>query len=192
MAEANYVSVRDGTTRVSYTLLSGAGVATNPHGATQHTDVTRELFIPASDDLDPNASPERISGFPVIRVIDGVVTRNAYGFLVPDDFVAFQSVKAIWESPVAPGNMYWTMEAYYGAEGEAHNAHSDVPALGVTATAGIRILNVQESPTPLTLASLAIGDYVGIRVNRTANHGNDTIDNLVDFFGLLFTYTAEQ
>lgn len=170
-------------------------VAPAVHGAAQHTDITRELFIPACEGFlaagvcneTPNGAFSSVLG-------DANAPEPAVYFSnkVPDDFVSFISVKAVWLSEAAGGNMYWNLSASYAASGQTEATHTDTPAIGVTATGGNDIINVQEPANALTLASLAIGDYLGMVFARDGTDANDTLDAEVYLLGLLFTYVANQ
>lgn len=168
------------------------GTALPIHGAAKHSDVTRELFIPALDDSDPNATLAKLGNFLVVQCADTFDVVVAFTFKVPDDFVSFVSVKAVWSSPAASGNMFWTLNSHYGAAGEAYNAHGETPGVGELATGGANVINVQTSPTALTLADLAGGDYVGIKFDRRGSGPEDSLNADVSLLGILFTYIAEQ
>lgn len=169
------------------------GVA-DPHGAAQHTDVTRGLFLPANEGYVTLGTPDELGMY---GVVDGGADANEpsihFTMKVPDVFVSFSSVKAVWSSGIVAGNMYWRLEAHYCAPGEQYTTHFDNPGLGVTATGGVNLFNVQEPENPLTLANLAIGDYLGIFFQRL---GADVLDTLgpqeARILGLLFTYVANQ
>lgn len=157
-------------------------------------DVTRELFLPANAGWIEYGSS---AGFgPRYAAVKG--SANAwepgvsFAFKVPDDFVSFSSLKAVWGSLAASGNMYWVLKAYYAAAGEVYNTHADDPVKGVTATGGNGIINVQEPANPLTLASLAKGDYLGVYFDREGSSGSDTLNSDMWLLGLLFTYVAKQ
>ena len=88
--------------------------------------------------------------------------------------------------------MVWSLEAMYGAAGEAYNTHTENHATGVTATGGVNILNDQQAANALTLANVALGDYVGIDFFREGTHVSDTLGNQIHLLGLIFSYTANQ
>ena len=90
------------------------------HGATKHTDVTRELFIPALDDSNTYATLAQIDEHCVIQLTDAQNSTVTFKFKVPDDFVSFSSLKLVWTSPAASGNLQWKLEASYGANGETY------------------------------------------------------------------------
>lgn len=162
------------------------------HDAAQHTNVTRELFIPVLDDIDVNATLAQYGPYLVVECADGVTTLVMFTFKVPDDFVSFGSIKVVWATPIPFGNMVWKLNAYHGAAGELYGIHSDLPGLGATATEGDDLITVQEPANPLTMTSLVKGDYVGIEFTRAGGDANDTLDQVARLFGLLFTYVAEQ
>ena len=164
-----------------------------PHGAPEHTDVTRELWLPANEGYVKAGTPA-FQGY--YSIVWGGANLDepdvCFTIKVPPDFVSFTSVKALWSVDAAAGNMYWGFYVYYGAGGESRSAHSDFPGLGVTANGGLFIQNVQEPANPLTLANLAIGDYLGIRFYRKGSDALDTLDIAAYLYGLLFTYVANQ
>lgn len=193
MAEANYISVRDGTARVSYTLLSEAGVAADPHGAAQHTDVTREVFLPAVSGYVQSGTPGTDGANPYVSGAANSIEPEVYHLMkVPADFVSFTKVEAVWYSAPASGNMYWELYSRWAADGEARATHTDAPGVGVTATAGSYLTNIQEPANPLTLTNLALGDILMLKFKRTGSNALDTLDSVAYYLGLIFTYTANQ
>ena len=185
-----------GADEISVAGLSGELADDQPpksHGIDKHTDVTRDLFIPA---YEGHALTGVKGTHGYYSAIDGGANLSQpivyFSIKVPDDFVSFSSLKAVWLSTAVSGNAFWRMQAQYAAAAEAYNTHSDGGAYGTTATGGADIINVQEPANPLTLASLAKGDYIGIEFSRLGSNAEDTLDANVRFIGLLFTYTAEQ
>ena len=162
------------------------------HGAGAHTNVTRELFIPALNDSNANATLASYGLHSSVLLADAVIGTVFFLFKVPDDFVSFVSAKAVWVCNAASGNMCWHLHTNYSASGEATNAHSETPSRAETATGGQYIMNIQEPANPLTLANLAKGDYVAIEFKRYASEVEDTLEDEVHLLGLLFTYVAEQ
>ena len=167
--------------------------APQAHGASVHTNITREFFLPATGGY---ARAGTLAAESTRGVVNGGANADApdvlFAMIVPDDFVSFGSIKAAWGSGAAAGNMRWGLEAVYSAAGETLITHSDSPGQGTTATGGTSIVNVQEPASPLTLSSLALGDHIGITFQRQGTSGADTIDAVVNLYGLLFTYTANQ
>lgn len=163
------------------------------HGATEHHNVTRELFLPANEGRIVVGTPYSYGKY---ATVEGTANANQptveLTMKVPDDFVSFTSLQAVWATAAAGGNMYWWLVAFYAASGEAYNIHNDQPALGATANGGANIMNVQAPANPLTLANLAKGDYIGVEFLRQGTDVLDTLDTDMYLFGLLFTYVAEQ
>lgn len=178
--------------------LLSAGVGAPPvwgspapgvHGVDQHTDVTRELFIPASEGHIA-AGVLTQNGYPVVEGAVDADEPVVYLLMkVPDDFVSFTKVEAVWLS--GDGDMYWRIRANYAAASEGLNTNQDTPAWAVTTSGGVNVINVQEPANPLALANLAKGDYIGFCFWREGTHVSDTVAT-VWLFGLLFTYVAEQ
>ena len=171
-----------------------ADLSANPHGPADHNDRTRTVFLPANEAYisagTPNWADQKWA------IVEGGANVDepslAFTMKVPDDFVSFGSIKAVWMCGAAAGNMYWLMNAAYAASGENCLIHTDTPAVGVTATGGGGIVNMQEPANPLTLANLTLGDYIGIMFHRNGAHASDTLNAVVNLFGILFTYIADQ
>lgn len=159
------------------------------HDAAQHTDVTREIFISSYDS-------SALAGTPCSFGIQGDANADEpycdFWFKVPDDFVSFMKIEAVWVGDAAAGNMYWHFGSAYQASDEAYMTHGDFPGIGATATGGATILNVQEPANPLTLVNLAIGDYLQLTFSREGTNALDTLDDVMYFQGILFTYVATQ
>ena len=159
------------------------------HGAELHTDITREIFLPANEGFVEAGTPSYYG------ITGGANADEPTVWLwmkVPVDFVSFTKVEAIWLSSAVAGNMYWELYAYYGACGENVSNHSDEPGRGVTATGGGDIRNCQEPANALALASLALGDYIALCFSRIGTHASDTLNDTMHLEGLLFTYVANQ
>ncbi len=189
-------SIRD-KDGVLHTVESGADVTGNnapqAHGVASHTDVTRELFLPAALNYASIEPPgEYATPLYASKLIDGTTHRIALNFKVPDDFVSFTSIKLVWLATAASGNIYWKMVASYRATGESYITHYEDSNDGATATGGAGIFNVQETANPLALPNLALGDYVSIEARRNGGNAGDTLDVNVYAVGFLFTYVAHQ
>lgn len=185
----HWTQVLEGNDNTAITL---PGVA-DPHGAGQHSDVTRELFLPANEGHIKTGTPGDRRQYGAVKGLANSTEPNVFFTIkVPDDFVSFTKVEAIWVCVAASGNMRWKLTANYAASGEADSTHLDAPAENQTVTGGNGIINVQESANPLTLANLATGDFLGISFIRKGVSAFDTLNTDMYFFGLLFTYVAHQ
>lgn len=154
--------------------------------------VEKELFLPAYGYTD--GSIIALSAYTACRLADGLLRTCAFNFKVPDDFVSFVRIEAIWVtfSAAAGLDMYWRMVTRYGASGEVYISHTETPAYGVTSTGGPTVLNVQSPANPITFADLALGDIVGVEFDRDATNVADTLSDNADILGLLFIYTGRQ
>lgn len=161
------------------------------HGAAQHTDITREIFISATSGHNTGV-PAGYLYYGVVTLVDNVDDEVYITFKVPLDFISFTSAKLAWFSTPAAGNLYWRMASAYAASGEDYDNDTDAPAYGVTATGGNLIINEQEAANPLTLTNIAAGDYIGIEIHRDGDDVLDTLGADVYVLGILLTYTANQ
>ena len=130
-----------------------------------------------------------------------IFAANAAGYLAfaltpPDDYTGFYtgiiSVKLVWSTLAAAGNMYWRLQALWGADGENIVVGSDAPAFGLTANAGTNLFNIQEPANPLTLTGADIGDIMTIYFERDGTDPSDTIDDFVYVHGVILTYKAQR
>jgi len=163
------------------------------HGADKHTDVTRDLFIPAAEGLIAKGTAVTFYRWAVVE--GGVNLQEPWvnvTFKAPPDFVSYQKLEAVWVSHAGAGNIYWRFRTNYAACGEDRRAHEEDTAFGVTATGGFGIINCQEPEDPLTMAGLAKGDFIGLYFQRMGDNALDTIDDVVYLYGFLLTYTADQ
>lgn len=166
----------------------------DPHGAAQHTDVTREVFLPVGKCYIVAGTEGKQGNYPRVSGGAEAIEPDVYFLLVvPPDFVSFTSVKALWSVTTGyPSNMYWRITAYYAAPGESQTTHTESPNPSITASLGNAFFNLQEPADPLTLANLATGDILGLRFVRTGSDESDTLDTSCLLYGLLFTYVANQ
>jgi len=171
-------------------IVLGGDLNANSQEITNSKTISKEIFIPFEGWTDGTVSVA--ASFNIIKLVDGVTDAAALSFKIPHDFISFDSIELVWTATAAAGNMYWKFLAYYGAEGQAYSTHSDLPALGVTAQGGANLFMVQESTNPLALAGVALGDYIGIRVERQGGHVNDTLGTDVFIYGILLKYQGKQ
>ncbi|GAI58775.1 unnamed protein product, partial [marine sediment metagenome] len=164
------------------------------HGRDKHTDVTRYKFYPFYNDVNANAALALFQAHSFVNMPDAVITEVPVEFRVPDDFVSFTSMKLVWSATnaAAARNMYWRLTAGYGTAGESFRNTLEAAAYGVTAWTASEIIHEQTGANALTMATLGLGDYVGVKVWRDGGHVNDTIGATVKAFGILLTYVADH
>lgn len=165
-------------------------VTPDSHTVGKHTDVTREVFLvnPMGDLANATLTASGVT------LDDAAASEVWYHLRVPDDFVSFTSVKAAWKCPSPNGavNMFWSINAFWGAHGEAEDNSTDAPAMGATTHAGEDLITEQLPTNVLTLTGLALGDYLIFLFSRDATNGLDTINAAATLKGLLFTYVGHQ
>ena len=165
-----------------------------PHGAAQHTDVARWLFLPACTGHVSSGTPTTRGNY---AVVSGEADLNEphvnFSIKVPDDFVSFTSLQAVWICSAAAGNLYWYLYNNYASCGEAYGLHYEEPGYSTTPTRGANILNCDTpEDDPLVFPNLAVGDFIGVNFYRKGDHANDTLDATFYLFGLLFNYMGHQ
>jgi len=145
---------------------------------------TRKFFVPAVSDEPFNG----LCGYE----LSPAGTSQAFGyFYVPEDFVSGMSVSALVVVTTAgTGDIYVTLDAYYGAAGEAYSNHSDVT--GPTATAGPSVNNRQNAYLSTALSNVAKNDYVRVRFYRQGDDASDTYTQHIFCCGFLVSYTADM
>lgn len=110
-----------------------------------------------------------------------------FEFFIPDDFTSLSEAVLVCQGAAgASGDVLLTRDASWGGVGEAANATSD----GVTSTA-ITITQdvINEVGLSAALTGIAAGDYVGLKVNRTAGGGGDTFSGALEVLGIMVKYT---
>ena len=173
------------------TLLALVAADLPDHGAAQHTNVTRELFIPCGMQYSGGVVHIQLrTGI----ALDAAVDEYAFiePFKVPDDFVSFGSLKLVWGAEAGVAGADWRCNPYcnYSANNESVTQHTDNPvALTIDCPTANRIY---VTDVGFTLANLAKGDYVGVYFNRDADHAEDTLAVDVVIVGLELSYVAEQ
>lgn len=161
------------------------------HGAAEHTDVTRTLFIPVSG-AGSGGFLMRIR-HSVMRLDPTAPETASCSFRVPNDFVSFTSLKLVWFSmSTGTAGNDWVVDpdCEYSANGEGRATHTQSPA---NTTIDVTVLEaVYETDIGFTVVALAKGDYIGVRIQREAGDGADTYESDVCVLGMLLTYVAEQ
>tara|TARA_Y100000310_G_C20476056_1_gene712476 strand:- start:326 stop:910 length:585 start_codon:yes stop_codon:yes gene_type:complete len=162
------------------------------HGASEHTDITREVWLPASATVIAGAEQENYAQW---GGVNGGANADEphvlFTMKVPDDFASFTKVEAVFIHE-GSGDIYWHITASYAASGQDRVTHTDTPAIAAQASGATRLIEVQEPANALALANLASGDYLGLDYTREGTNVADTLDQQMLLLGLLFTYVANQ
>ncbi len=170
--------------------VAGGGVS-DPHGAAQHTDVTRVLFISATSCHITGAKFAK--GYHgVVRLADGANQTVYFEFEPPDDFVTFTRVDIVWSANGGTAGQDWRLLSggQFAGDNEVYNIHSDSPAQFVIDVVANDTKYVTDSNW--TLTNLAKSDTMGLAIQRRGTDGTDTYEGNIEIWGIRFVYTAEQ
>jgi len=173
----------------------------NPHGVGDHTDVTRQFYLPAAIGTPQVGALASIGTYPnIIRVTtlaDAVSTNGMFWhFDVPDDWTSgVLTIRPIWVPTVASvnGAVRWQYDT------KELTAGTDVTAAGTTVAwtgdSAARTINqiVYDAATSTTLTPGAAGNAIRFAITRLGADALDTQNGVtVNLAGVLVTYTANQ
>lgn len=163
------------------------------HGAGQHTDVQRDIFIPVSNAPADSPARERHGWHTGVSLTDTATLEGGVEMKVPNDFVSFVAAYFVFVTTGTglSGDVAYYIFANYCAVDEVDVIHDESTPLDTIAVeSGI----CYELLIPATmLTNLAKGDYLGIVLRRAGLNPNDTFNTgLVILLGLRFVYIAEQ
>ena len=156
------------------------------HGAGQHTDVARELFVYPK----PSSVDETLYGnYSVVQTMAGTGTAALFTLKVPDDFVSLTHVHVVVMEEGGESTVVWNFDTSYAANGEAKNTHTGNSAGNQTVLTVDEITELADQSS--LFSSLAAGDYVGVLWLRDGADVNDTAGD-VHCLGMLVEYIGEQ
>ena len=174
--------------------LTWAAGGTAEHGASDHTNITRTIFMPVSP-VHTNGvyEPNRLA---LIKLpVDVIATAN-FTFQVPVDYYSHTAstvIKLVWYANSAATNvMYGRFGSYGQGVGESIEGTSENAGEGTMAAGGNKIITVSNTSDYLDLSGIAIGDFIGVDFRRNGASGNDALNEHVYVLGMLFTYVALQ
>lgn len=180
-------------------VISIAAAADLPtHGAAQHTDRTRTLFIPAQTWV--SAVPAIEAGtfpnsYPAIVMPDGAVPDTIIACIViPQDFVAGGTTA--WKihyvnTGVSTNGVHWDLYYKIVSDEEVITGANDVTMSGNSTPTNVAdTLDIFTVGT--TVTSIQPGDLVKLSLQRDPTDGGDTNAADMDFIGLQLDYTADM
>lgn len=173
--------------------MPAAGLAAVPnHGATLHSNVTREIFLgPQSGYADRPHDIFQNFGVAVCR--DAQNDHVRFIWRVPDDFVSLVHVHVvvITEAAAADLDIVWRVDTEYGGQGEDYDQHSYTALSDVTTTLTRKQI-VELDDVSEALPALEAEDWVTIDFQRKGSEAADTLTLETEVIGCLIEYTAEQ
>ena len=122
---------------------------------------------------------------PSVGLADAQTNAARISFAVPSFFVSLTKAVVIVVAE-GSGNCRRSVNARYGASGQAESTHTgNIAAAEIALTSG----QIFEDDISSTLASLAAGDYAGIYWEREGAHANDTVGAKVHVVGILLEWS---
>jgi hypothetical protein len=126
---------------------------------------------------------------PCIQLADGADELAFFSLFVPPD-LTITSIKLLWTSPAASGNLLWEAAWVFDGEGNTVGTGSNVLHADVSATKGANLLNYTELNAGSPRVSDAMTQHTlwGLKFERTASSATDTLGDVVNIYGLLVFY----
>lgn len=170
------------------------------HGAAEHTNITRHIWLPAeSAALIDGATASTLGTAPnnvrTIQLDDAVTEGVSWTFEVPEDYASGVITASVFWSPsatVAASKVRWQYVA------KVLDAGGDVTAAGTTTAfdgaTSTHTANIQyEDTATSTGVTPSAGDGFLLNVRRIGGDAGDTLNaSIVHLLGVLITYTANQ
>ncbi len=166
--------------------VAADGATLDAHGAANHTDRTRKIWIPCTFGTDGLTMP--LGDYVVAALADAATKDGGANFCVPSDYVSGGIIKAV-VVPVANGDIRADIFSDFAGNNEGSGTH-DVNTATFTET--VVANNIEVLGTSLTLTDLAVNDIVGLKFRRYGAAAEDTITDIVHFIGFMFEYTADM
>jgi hypothetical protein len=197
-AEQNLDALATGLVKVTTGtgVLSTAAAADLPtHGAAQHTDRTRTVFLPVS--VFESYSPTIIGSFPSAfqaqAMPDGVNTPLQGFMIVPQDYVSIVGWKILYCNGGASSNpVMWDLYFQAVDDGEDTTGANDgsMTLQADSPTNVLDSLNIFTIGT--TSTNILAGGLLRISLRRVGGDAGDTNTSDMHFIGLQFDYTADM
>jgi hypothetical protein len=171
----------------------------NPHGASNHTDITRSIWlVPAAgtpDGLTLTQTGSAPNFMDCYSLPNGSTTGAFWTFEVPDDYVSGNPTATIYWSPSATDGTAHTVRWQYTFK--SLGSGSDVIAAGTTTTwtgaSAARTINLLVKDTTTSVgAAMVAGDICRLEVQRIGADAADTYVGEVRLHAVRIDYTANQ
>jgi len=159
------------------------------HGATEHTNVTRDKYIRISS---VGGAWGSVGYFETRDLPNGADTDTFFNFKIPSDFVSLVNLRVLCFAALGVGDIVWDMRVSYCAEGEAWNIHVDTDLTNVQTVPGVAQSLFSCIGDATILQNANIGDLVGLDFRRVGLNLSDTLAGNLNVAGALLTYVAEQ
>lgn len=176
------------------------GLALDPHGAAQHTDITRKILLLAADAKLDVATAVNLGAsanlLGAVAYADAATQGAFWTFEVPADWASgVITIQPVWSPGSTDGvahTVRWSMTCKTLAAGVTVTAAGTTVAFtGSSATRTVAVL-VYDTATSTTLTPAAAGDLFMVEIQRIGADANDTYVGVVNLIGAIVSYTASQ
>lgn len=202
-SDTAYRAVEGASSTLNFTTFTeSATIESSPtdvqaHGASYHTNLTRQLWLPVNDGavIDGGTLSSLGTAPDIIRTIsmaDAATSGASWGLTVPGDWASGALTAEIFfvGASTTSGSVRWSVVSREVAEG------ADITTAGTTVTqtsqapTTANLLVVEPSITLIT--PNAAGRLVKLNVRRLGTDGADNYAATIHLLGVLLSYTATQ
>lgn len=180
--------------------IGGAAASVAGHGAADHANITRKVFLDAASAKLDAATAVNIGASPdltgVIAYADAATQRAFWTFEVPDDWNSgVITAQPVWSPGATDGvahTVRWTLRSQaVGAGVTVTNAGTDAAFTGASAARTVGVV-VYDTATSTGITPAAAGDLFRIALARIGADAADTYVGVVNLLGIILSYTANQ
>lgn len=176
------------------------GLSLTGHGAADHADITRKLFLPTAlakldvaTAVNLGASPN-LTG--AIAYADAATQGAFWTFEVPADYASgVITIQPVWSpgaSDAVAHTVRWSMTCKTCAAGVVVTGAGTTVAFTGASLARVLATLVYDTATSTTLSPAAAGDLFTIELQRIGADAADTYVGVVNLLGIIVSYTANQ
>ena len=145
------------------------------------------LFLyPAYSDGTNTAS----NNTPVTQLADAATKLAYFSCIIPSD-LRLLSMKFIWSTPAASGNLRWQVDIGEGGESDANNARTTggtaVTTATITTADDINFTEILDQGA-ISISKLNSGNLWGIKFSRLGAAAEDTLGQVVNLYGIIMTF----
>lgn len=166
------------------------------HGAAQHTNITRPLWIPAQEFIvesgSPDLAPRNTDRYVAWAFDTALDERVIAAITVPKDWVSGWTINMYW-SNLGAGSGDVSIEIGAAATADGASLASAAATNDIFTAPAQHVLKISTS-TEAASGTLAVDKHVVIRVGRVgaSDPVSDTLANDMAFIGVRIDYTANQ
>jgi hypothetical protein len=179
---------------------SGTAVSLLGHGAADHANITRKVFLDAATAKLDSATAANVGASPdltgVVAYADAATSGALWTFEVPDDWDSgVITLQPVWSPGSSDGTAHtvrWSIVAKAVAAGSTVTAAGTTVTFTGSSAARTAGVVVYDTATSTTLTPAAAGDLFRFTLRRVGADGADTYVGVVNLLGVIVSYTANQ